>query len=234
MSTMPGAYQTETVQDDYSIRFNGPVDLFGRTHELAFGYIKSQQDFDADTRPALSGWGGIADFDNYAGDFPVPVWGQQTAYGYGDVEQKGLFAATRLNLTDKLKVIVGARDSRYRKTADDIYSSPSKTDVGSEITPYAGVVYDLSDNLSAYASYTEIFLPQSVRDRSGQVLQPIVGESSEAGLKAEFYDGRLNASAAIFQIKQDNLGQSTGVVIPGTAELAYEASEGATSKGFEF
>lgn len=233
MATMPGAYQTETIQDDYSIRFNGPLELLGRSHELAFGYIHSQQDFDADTRPALSGWGGIADFDNYDGHFPTPAWGAQTSYGYGDIEQKGLYAATRLNLSDRLKLIVGARESRYRKTADDIFSSPSKTDVGSEITPYAGVIYDLTDNLSAYASYTEIFLPQSVRDRSGQQLEPIVGESSEAGLKAEFFDGRLNASAAVFQIKQDNLGQSTGLFIPGTAELAYQASEGATSEGFE-
>lgn len=233
LATMPGAYQTETVQDDYSIRFNGPLDMFGRTHELAFGYIKSQQDFDADTRQALSGWEGITDFDNYHGQFPAPLWDAQTAYGYGDIEQKGLYAATRLNLTDRLKVILGARDSRYRKSADDIFSTPTATDVGSEITPYAGVIYDLTDNLSAYVSYTEIFLPQSVRDSNGQQLEPIVGESSEAGLKAEFYDGRLNASAAIFQIKQDNLGQSTGVFLPGTAELAYEASEGATSEGFE-
>ena len=77
--------------------------------------------------------------------------------------------------------------------------------------------------------------PQSVRDADKKMLDPIVGESYETGLKAEFLDGRLNASAAIFQIKQDNLAQSTGVIIPGspTGELAYEASEGATSKGFE-
>lgn len=96
-----------------------------------------------------------------------------------------------------------------------------------ELTPYGGIVYDLTDKLSAYASYTEIFLPQSERDINGQQLDPIVGESYETGLKAEFFDGRLNASAAIFKIKQDGFGQSTGVVIPNTLrECAYEASEG--------
>ncbi len=103
-----------------------------------------------------------------------------------------------------------------------------------ELTPYGGIVYDLTDKLSAYASYTEIFLPQSERDINGQQLDPIVGESYETGLKAEFFDGRLNASAAIFKIKQDGLGQSTGVVIPDTlGEFAYEASEEANRKGFE-
>lgn len=96
-----------------------------------------------------------------------------------------------------------------------------------ELTPYGGIVYDLTDKLSAYASYTEIFLPQSERDINGQQLDPIVGESYETGLKAEFFDGRLNASAAIFKIKQDGLRQSTGVVIPDTLrEFAYEASKG--------
>jgi len=97
-----------------------------------------------------------------------------------------------------------------------------------ELTPYGGIVYDLTDKLSAYVSYTEIFLPQSERDINGQQLDPIVGESYKTGLKAEFFDGRLNASAAIFKIKQDGLGQSTGVDIPGTTtgEKAYEASEG--------
>jgi len=52
MSSFPGSYKTETVQDDYSIRFGGPVMLLGREHEVAFGYIYSQQDFDADNRVA--------------------------------------------------------------------------------------------------------------------------------------------------------------------------------------
>lgn len=235
MSTFPGSYKTETVQDDYSIRFNGPVALFGRDHEVSFGYVLSKQEFNADSRAALTGFGGIADFDGYDGDFPEPVWGSLAYYGDSETTQKGLYAATRLHLADDLKVILGARDSSYEQDSDDAFTAPSSIDVDHEVTPYAGVVYDLTENLSAYASYTDIFLPQSERDLSGQQLEPIVGESYETGLKAEFFEGRLNASAAIFRIKQDNLAQSTGVVIPGspTGEFAYETTDGATSEGFE-
>ena len=236
MDSFPARYMTETTQDDYAIRFNGPFSFLGREHELAFGYVDSQQKFDADTHVAQSGFGGVANFDAYNGDFAEPTWAPRSEYGYSETRQKGLYAATRLNVTDDLKVILGARESWYEKTSDDIYSDVSKIDVDHELTPYAGVVYDLTDNLSAYASYTEIFLPQSVRDSSGQMLDPIVGESTEIGLKGEYFDGRLNASAAVFQIKQDNLGQSTGVLIDPNNPVggyAYEASEGATSKGFE-
>jgi outer membrane receptor for ferric coprogen and ferric-rhodotorulic acid len=236
MSSFPATYETETTQDDYGIRFNGPLSLLGREHEVAFGYVDSKQEFDADSRDAQTGFGGVANFDTYSGKFPEPLWAPRSDYGYSKTRQKGLYAATRLNLTDDLKVILGARESWYEKTTDDVFSDVSKIDVDHELTPYAGIVYDLTDNLSAYASYTEIFLPQSVRDASGQQLEPIVGESTELGLKGEYFDGRLNASAAIFNIKQDNLGQNTGALIDPSNPVggfAYEASEGATSRGFE-
>jgi len=53
------------------------------------------------------------------------AWGALTGYGYGEVTQKGHYGMTRLNVTDALKVIIGARDSSYEKTSDDIYSTPS-------------------------------------------------------------------------------------------------------------
>ncbi len=234
MFSFPGSYQTRTVQDDYSLRFSGPFDLLGREHELAVGYIHSEQDFDADSRVAQTGFGGVANFDAYDGDFPAPVWGGRTPYSYGDLTQKGLYAVTRLNVTDALKVIVGARDNRYEKDSDDTpFDSPSRIDEH-ELTPYAGAIYDLTDNLSAYVSYTEIFLPQAERDASGQQLASIIGENYETGLKAEFFNGRLNASAAVFKIKQNGLAASTGLPVPGgmPGEFAYEATD-VTSEGFE-
>ncbi|WZB68677.1 TonB-dependent receptor [Achromobacter xylosoxidans] len=49
--------------------------------------------------------------------------------------------------------------------------------------PYAGIVYDLTPEQSVYASYTDIFQPQSSQDRNGNVLDPIVGKNYEMGWK---------------------------------------------------
>jgi outer membrane receptor for ferric coprogen and ferric-rhodotorulic acid len=230
MSSFPATYKTETTQDDYSIRFSGPFSLLGRDHDLAFGYIYSEQDFDADQVPALTGMGGITNFDDYHGDFPEPVWGARTDYGSSELDQRGVYAATRLNVTDDLKVILGARQTTYEKNGEESGTESRLKD--REVTPYAGVVYDLTESLSAYASYTNIFLPQARRDASGQQLDPIIGDSSELGLKGEWFDGRLNASAAVFDIKQNNLGVATGERFPGTFENIYEAAD-VESKGFE-
>ncbi len=224
-----GAYKVKTTQYDYFAQVDGPFQAFGRSHDLAFGYSYSKQKFDADTRGYI-GLGAGFDFNsNFGHSIPEPDWGGLTDSDASKTTQEGLYAATRLNVADDLKVILGARNSNYKKDR-----MGSKLEAKNEVTPYAGVVYDLTDNLSAYVSYTEIFLPQSERDLSRKQLEPIVGESYETGLKAEFLDGRLNTSAAIFRIKQDNLAQSTGVYIPNVApqEFGYEGTD-VTSEGFE-
>lgn len=224
-----GAYKVKTTQYDYFAQLDGQFQALGRSHDLAFGYNRSRQKFDADTRGYI-GLGTDFDFNSdFGNSIPEPAWGGLTDSDSSKTTQDGVFAATRLNVADDLKVILGARNSNYEK--DQL---GSRLEAKNELTPYAGVIYDLTENLSAYASYTEIFLPQSQRDSGRKQLAPIVGESYETGLKAEFLEGRLNASAAIFKIKQDNLAQSTGVYIPNVTpnEFAYEGTD-VTSEGFE-
>jgi len=56
----------------------------------------------------------------------------------------------------------------------------------------------------------------------------------ETGLKAELFDGQVNASIGVFEIRQDNLAQpDPGSRVPGTTSQAYFATKGATSTGFE-
>lgn len=238
MGSFPGSYKTKTVQDDVSLQASGPFKLLGRSHELAFGYAHSAQDFGADSRAALSGYGGVADFNSYDGSFPEPAWGPLSFYEASQTTQQGLYSVARFNLADPLKLIVGARVSDYEKKGLDAANNASRI-TANEVTPYAGLIYDIDDNVSAYVSYTDIFLPQSERTISKQYLAPIVGKSYETGVKGEFLDGRLNASVAIFRILQDNLAtpdtNCAPCVVPGglPGELPYVAGEGATSKGFE-
>jgi outer membrane receptor for ferric coprogen and ferric-rhodotorulic acid len=60
----------------------------------------------------------------------------------------------------------------------------------------------------------------------------VEGNSYETGLKAAYFDGRLNASLALFRIEQDNVAESIGTN-PVTNEGIYKAIDGATTKGIE-
>lgn len=235
MGTFPGSYLVHTDQQDFSLTASGPFQLGGRTHEAAFGYVHQRQVFNADSRGALS-FPTAPDFNTWNGSsVPNPGWGDLQYYGSGVTKQQALYGVARFSITDPLKLIVGARVTQFEQSGNEVFSTPFWMKFDHEVTPYAGVTFDINQNFTAYASYTDIFQPQTERDISGQPLQPIVGKAGELGIKGEFFDGKLNTSAAIFRIRQDNLAQATGQTIPGTVppEQAYVASRGATSEGFE-
>lgn len=122
-----------------------------------------------------------------------------------DVEQKGIYASWRAKLAEPLTAIAGARASWY----DYLYSVPlsnARTSItaSGEITPYAGLVYALTPQWSAYGSYTSVFEPQSERTVAGHVLDPIIGTNYEIGLKGELLDGRVNTSLALFRYDHKN------------------------------
>ena len=113
---------------------------------------------------------------------------------------QGMYAATRLSITDPLSVILGARISDYSSTTVSTAGVRSNQQQNGIVTPYLGAVYDLNDTYSLYASYTDIFSPQSEENASGNKLEPIRGQSYETGIKGEWFDGqdrkstRLNSS----------------------------------------
>ncbi|WP_349291538.1 TonB-dependent receptor [Pantoea sp. JGM49] len=102
------------------------------------------------------------------------------------------------------------------------------------ITPYAGLVYDINDTYSAYASYTSIFKPQTYRNAQGAYLSPVTGKNYETGIKVDWMNSRITASLAVFRIEQDHLGATDYALVPGSTDYAYYEQNGTVSKGVEF
>ena len=238
MNAFPGSYKTHTQQDDIGLHLSGPFELAGRKHEAAFGYMYSEQKFNSDSRAADSS-APVGDFNHWNGAaYPEPTWSAPRFYETSTTKQQALYGVARFSLADPLKLIIGARVTNYEKIGYGVSTPEYALKNNREVTPYAGLVYDINDTYSTYASYTDIFQPQNFKDFAGKNLDPIIGKSTEAGIKGEFLDGRLNASFAIFHIKQDNLGQEAGLVDrdgngPLAPEAYYRAVKGATSDGFE-
>ncbi|HEY8603760.1 TonB-dependent siderophore receptor [Tsuneonella suprasediminis] len=225
---------TERSQFDIGFRANGTYDLFGRTHDLVFGASYARQDYDSLTY-ANDPLPPVGDFNGWDGSYPQPSWGASTQVVDMQTSQWGYFAATRLSLSDSLKVIAGGRLSSWERKG---LNYGTNLDFGDDnrFLPYAGVLYDVVPNHTVYASYTKIFEPQSNRNRDGDYLPPVTGENFEAGLKSSFFNGALNTALSVFHIKQDNLAQpDAGETVPGTTPpaQAYYPARGATSTGFE-
>ncbi|HAT8012957.1 ferric-rhodotorulic acid/ferric-coprogen receptor FhuE [Citrobacter rodentium] len=207
---------------------DGGYDLFGRQHNLMFGGSYSKQN-----NRYFSSWANvfpdeIGSFANDNGNFPQTHWAPQSLAQDDTTHMKSLYAATRISLADPLHLILGARYTNWR--VDTLTYSMEQN----HTTPYAGLVYDINDNWSTYASYTSIFQPQNKRDSSGKYLSPIIGNNYEVGLKSDWLNSRLTTTLSVFRIEQDNVGQSTGVPIAGSnGDTAYKAVDGTVSKGVE-
>lgn len=246
LGAFAGSYVIQTKQKDLGVHASGPFTAFGRQHEAAFGYLHAKTDFQSNNR--LASFAGepdgaapaVRDFNNWnPASYPAPAWGQQARYQTSGTKQQGLYGMARFSVTNDLKAIVGARVTRYEKQGGGQWQDPYSLNYDNEITPYAGLVFDLTDTYSLYASHTSIFEPQNLKDLAGNMLDPVEGKASEAGIKGEFFDRRVNASLAVFHLKQDNLGQAAGRIDrdgasgPLLEESYYRAAQGATSKGIE-
>ena len=100
-----------------------------------------------------------------------------------------------------------------------------------EISPYVGVTYAITDTVNAYASYSDIYQPQSEFDINSRQLGAAEGTSYEAGLKAELFERRLLASLSLFRARQDNYAEYAGFN-PDTG-VSYYAGVDVESEGYE-
>ncbi|CAA6695445.1 Outer membrane receptor for ferric coprogen and ferric-rhodotorulic acid [Lentimonas sp. CC19] len=229
----PSKYESTERQILTNLQVNGLVDLFDRAHEVTagFSYSKStlhdQSDYGQGIGTPIS-----VPLGQWKGKYPKPAFNAATDGSNYSYEETSVYGATRLNLADPLKVILGARVV-WGDTDGYSYGAKGNKDQSydSEFVPYAGVLYDINETFTAYASYTEIFTPQSETDIKGSTLDPIDGEAYEAGIKANFFENKAYASLAIFHIEQDNVAEAAGM---NGGMTYYEAVPGLTSEGIEF
>ena len=231
-----GFYNTERKVNALDGYVEGPFQLLGREHQFMAGLSYNKRDYAnyGDYQPdffsdPIAPYLPLPNYLGWNGQFPEPEWRALTLSSSGTITQKAGYVATRLSLADPLKLIVGARYTDWESKGEGADRSHKVT------TPYAGLVLDINDVWSTYAAYTEIFQPQTLKNREGRFLDPVDGKSYEVGVKAAWFDNRLNASAALFRIEQDNVGQATGTPVIGSLdEFAYVAARGTVSRGFEF
>lgn len=200
------AYSTQQVIAD--MRVSGPIELFGRQHELLLGASYRNDDSDA-SQTWRSGGNQAFDINNWNPYSYISNGSPAAPYNWGrKTKEKGLYASGNFSLAEPLHLIAGARVGWYTQDVTGWYGTTPTWRRGLEenakIIPYLGLVYDLDKQHSVYASWTQIFQPQSSMDVNGNTLDPMSGTNYEIGVKGEYFGGKLNTSAALFRIEQSN------------------------------
>lgn len=195
----------------------GQVDAFGQRHEVVVGGNYARNNIDTTYGSLSNFWqGSFKDFDPTRLRDPsrAEIYARSREHRDGENIQYGVYSAARLQLADPLKLILGGRVSWYEThwdtTTTGARPSTSTSDLRhmGKFTPYAGLILALTPQWSMYASYTDIFKPQTARNASGKILDPILGSNYEVGIKGELLDGRVNTGIALFRIDQKNRAQT--------------------------
>ncbi|MEN1831696.1 TonB-dependent siderophore receptor [Pseudomonas lijiangensis] len=242
LGTFPnGAYpvalagEGKSRQTTFDVMAKGPFDLMGRQHDLVVGGMSSRYTSNKDdVSPFFAGFtpSNIYDWNSH---FPKPDFDAMTSIPTNtEVKQSGFYSTARFSLADPLKLIVGGRFNRY-EIDETAGGTPFSYKKSNQFTPYAGLIYDINSTYSVYVSYTGIYNPQtSFRDSNGNVLTPTEGKTKEIGIKAEYLDGRLGASVALFDTELDNAAQRDGSLLTPSGAQAYKGVDGTKSRGIEF
>ena len=225
-------YDYKDTQDLFDLYASGKFELFSLEHDLSFGISQANMDFNDQSlydystgngfpaMPDLATWDGIAPEATLA-DKPNGSDVQNT--------QRSAYVSTRIKLAEPLSILAGVRYTDW-ETKGTAYSVVQTRD-DSEVIPYIGTVYDFTESLSAYASYTETFVPQKELDINAEQLAPVIGKSTEVGLKAQLLDEQVFVTLAYFDAKQDGLAIALPDSLP--SDTRYYAADGINSDGFE-
>lgn len=131
------------------------------------------------------------------------------AHNENTLSETGLYGKVNYKPIDKLSLIVGGRLSHYEIESDDkITNSHISTDSSSKATGYGAAVYEVTPNINAYGSYTQVFTPQYVANKDGKLLKPREGDQIEIGLKGHWQD-TLSARLSGYRLTDENAAAPT-------------------------
>jgi iron complex outermembrane recepter protein len=199
---------------DYSRnRYFGRIDLLAKfetgsiSHQLLFGFDATRFVNNSTYLSAID----IPVFDilnpNY--DYvPELVPGEKSNT---QVENYAVYIQDQIAFSDNWKLLIGGRYDWIRNDTEitdfGIFGNTEDEPIQNDgaFSPRIGLVYQPSDNVSLYASYSQSFRQTLGFNPDGRVFKPSKGTQYEIGLKTDFLDRKLSATLAAYQITKTNV-----------------------------
>lgn len=169
---------------------------------------------------------------------PFPAIDPVNDYLAGKLGQHawGAYLQDQLELPWHIHVLAGFRYDQG-STYENYYASdgsliyPTSQYDHPAPTPRVGILWQPVQQASFFAAYTENFgdSPLGITPVPGQILPPESAQQYECGIKTEWFQKRLSATASIYQLTKQNIPTAD------PANPSYTTTIGeARSRGFEF
>ncbi|WP_102795881.1 TonB-dependent siderophore receptor [Bowmanella denitrificans] len=211
MIGLPNQYDLDETQRIADLYLSGSYSLFGRQHELMLGVnyahieLFGQSFYDNEFSDSALG------ADWAAGKTQVGDFDASDPYSSGHQDKqihRSVYLATRLHLSDAFSLLLGARNMSVAQHGYS-YGTDASSDA-TETVPYLGGLYELNENMALYASYSEVFTPQSFVDPDFQALGVAKGNNAEIGAKFNL-NNNATATLALFRADLKNVGEFAAV-----------------------
>jgi iron complex outermembrane receptor protein len=126
-----------------------------------------------------------------------------------DTESYGVYLQDQIKFSENWILLIGGRydwtsSETGTITPENITDTSSRSDAA--FSPRVGLVYQPSENVSLYASYSRSFNPTIFgRNPDNETFEPTRGTQYEVGVKTDFLDGRLSATLAAYDLTKTNV-----------------------------
>ncbi|MFD1332522.1 TonB-dependent receptor, partial [Methylopila musalis] len=223
-----------------SALFDGEV--AGRRNRFTAGFEYMRTEFGSKRR--FDETTAVDPFDPDRGSFPDSMSGFGTRQNFDStVDNTAVFLENALNVTPEWIVVAGLRHDwiDLKRRIDNLNAEPGTNPISrfgkdhSATTWRLGTVYDLTPEISLFGQYTTAITPPSgllLSNATRAGLDLTTGRSIEAGVKASLLDGRLVATASVYQIDQHDIIRT--YPNEGGAGSRIEQGGDQRSRGVEF
>ena len=211
-------YQKDTIRSNSAI-WQQPVALWPRPWDLS-----NPATWDRNAPAVTKG----------SADLPL------TAKNQADIDIEAYWAGVTLGfLRDRLNLLIGTRHTETENRSFNKITGAKNPDFNRKRnTPQLGVLYKVTDDISAFASMSESFVPNNsllrVVDVPTSPAEPTVGKGWDVGVKTSLLNGRISGTLSYYEVQNTNIVQSIALYLPSGATGFTDFQSGIQeSKGVE-
>jgi iron complex outermembrane receptor protein len=184
----------------------------------------------------------IFDPASYAASNETPILPSEvTRIVKTETTRFGIYAQDLISFGEKFKALVGIRYS-YQEAKPETYNITANTVTEEAIrndrafSPKVGLIYQPTKSITLFSSYSNSFTPNTGVNINNEAIEPSIIDQIEAGIKNEFWKGKLTTNITLYQIINSNLAQTAEFDANGninTNTNVKALSGETTSKGIE-
>jgi len=207
--------ETKNVTKTQMVDVTGKASTWGIGHDLLAGFEFSEEE----RAPRLFSTNATnAYIDPYNPPGPLgwsarPVRGAPSQHNLHEVRSRALYVQDVISFTPQWKLMAGARYDSYDFRSTNRINGFLRDTGGNAWSPRAGLVWQPVKDHSVYVSYSKSYAPYggrgiiSISTTQDAVFdsEPEYSRQYEAGIKSDWFDGRLSTQFAVYDLRRYNI-----------------------------